>query len=47
MVSGLLMKALCIAYAVIMVSCIIEKNLTLALYWLGATIITLSIILMR
>lgn len=47
MVSSLLMKGLCIIYAVITAACIFEKNMKLALYWFGATIITMSIMLMR
>jgi len=47
MMSSILMKGLCIVYGVITAVCIFEKNMKLALYWFGATIITVSVLLMR
>ena len=42
-----LIKALLIVFIVIMVVSLIEKDYKIALYWLGASIIQLSIIAMK
>lgn len=46
MLSILLIKCLLASYIVIMVVCLVEKNYLLALYWLGASILQTSVILM-
>jgi len=42
-----MMVALGVAYLIIMVACGVERKWTDAMYWLGAGIITLSLILRR
>jgi len=43
--SNWLIRLLLIEYIVIMSVCILEKNFVKAIYWLGASIITTSVIL--
>jgi len=40
------MKLLVLAYIVIMALCLIEKKYLLAMYWFGAIVLNVSIILM-
>lgn len=44
--SLLLMKLLCAEYAVILIVCCCEGNWKRALYWLGASILQISVIWM-
>jgi len=45
MLSNTLIKILLVEYVAIMVACIIENNWVKCLYWLGASILNLSILL--
>lgn len=45
MVSDTLMKFLIFIYMITFICCLFEKNFPKALYWLSASMITLSIIL--
>jgi hypothetical protein len=45
--SYFMMCALGIVYVIIMIACAIERKWTDALYWLGAGVITLSLVLRR
>lgn len=42
-----MMCSLGIAYVIIMIACAVEKKWYDALYWLGAGVITLSLVLRR
>ncbi len=44
MVSNWLIRLLLVEYGVILVVCLWEKNLPRALYWLGASILQISIL---
>lgn len=43
MLSTVLIKALLLSYIIIMIVCLYEKNLPKAMYWLGASILQISI----